>query len=124
MSKIKVKTHLHGPDTNSVVESLGIVHDQKLFYQENDIKVIVTRQGGNVTLERIHQQYHLTLNFSDQQTTMGRYQLQHYAGEIPLYITTYRLQVSDQKLEIDYHLTIGEEDRGHFTFLLEYEVNV
>ncbi|MCI8444920.1 MAG: DUF1934 domain-containing protein [Bacilli bacterium] len=124
MSKIKIKAHLQGPDTNHMVEGSGIAHDHKLLYQDGDIKVIVAFQDEKVILKRIHPEYQLTLIFLEQQTTSGKYQLMNYSSDIPLSITTNRLQVSDQKLEVDYHLAIGDEEHGHFTFILEYEVKV
>lgn len=115
---------LSGNDSVYNIENVGIIHANKIIYYENDVKVTIILEENMVTLLRETNEYRLTLLFEKEKETMGKYQMKNFPMELDTQVKTLLLEQTEHSLRLKYHLTLGTEEIGDFTFLLEYEVDV
>ena len=73
-------------------------------------------------MKRRTDDYIIELMFLDGKATSGNYHLIEYKNSINLNIETLSSSNQDNKIILDYNLSMAEEFIGHFTFSLEFEV--
>lgn len=100
----------------------GIKTNDKIVYKENDINVTILLDNNKIEMKRITGDYIIELMFLDGKATSGNYHLIEYKNSINLNIETLSSSNQDNKIILDYNLSMAEEFIGHFTFSLEFEV--
>lgn len=124
LPKIRVKSKLMGNDTIHNIENIGMIHENKIIYYENDVKVTIILEKNMITLLRETNEYRLRLLFEEGKTIVGEHQMKEFPMLFDAKVTTHLLEKTEKSMQIKYHLTLGTEEVGDFTFLLEYEVDV
>ena len=100
----------------------GIKTNDKIVYKENDINVTIFLDNNTIEMKRRTGDYIIELMFLDGKATNGNYHLIEYKNSIDLNIETLSSVNQDNKIILDYNLSMAEEFIGHFTFSLEFEV--
>lgn len=100
----------------------GIKTNDKIVYKENDINVTIFLDNNTIEMKRRTGDYIIELMFLDGKATNGNYHLIEYKNSINLNIETLSSVNQDNKIILDYNLSMAEEFIGHFTFSLEFEV--
>ena len=100
----------------------GIKTNDKIVYKENDINVTIFLDNNTIEMKRRTGDYIIELIFLDGKATNGNYHLIEYKNSINLNIETLSSVNQDNKIILDYNLSMAEEFIGHFTFSLEFEV--
>ena len=100
----------------------GIKTNDKIVYKENDINVTILLDNNKIEMKRRTDDYIIELMFLDSKATSGNYHLIEYKNSINLNIETLSSSNQDNKIILDYNLSMAEEFIGHFTFSLEFEV--
>ena len=100
----------------------GIKTNDKIVYKENDINVTIFLDNNTIEMKRRTGDYIIELVFLDGKATSGNYHLIEYKNSINLNIETLSSSNQDNKIILDYNLSMAEEFIGHFTFSLEFEV--
>lgn len=100
----------------------GIKTNDKIVYKENDINVTILLDNNKIEMKRRTSDYIIELMFLDGKATSGNYHLIEYKNSINLNIETLSSSNQDNKIILDYNLSMAEEFIGHFTFSLEFEV--
>lgn len=100
----------------------GIKTNDKIVYKENDINVTIFLDNNTIEMKRRTGDYIIELIFLDGKVTNGNYHLIEYKNSIDLNIETLSSVNQDNKIILDYNLSMAEEFIGHFTFSLEFEV--
>lgn len=100
----------------------GIKTNDKIVYKENDIDVTILLDNNKIEMKRRTGDYIIELMFLDGKATSGNYHLIEYKNSINLNIETLSSSNQDNKIILDYNLSMAEEFIGHFTFSLEFEV--
>lgn len=100
----------------------GIKTNDKIVYKENDINVTIFLDNNTIEMKRRTGDYIIELIFLDGKVTNGNYHLIEYKNSINLNIETLSSVNQDNKIILDYNLSMAEEFIGHFTFSLEFEV--
>lgn len=100
----------------------GIKTNDKIVYKENDINVTILLDNNKIEMKRRTDDYIIELMFLDGKATSGNYHLIEYKNSINLNIETLSSSNQDNKIILDYNLSMAEEFIGHFTFSLEFEV--
>lgn len=100
----------------------GMKTNDKIVYKENDINVTILLDNNKIEMKRRTGDYIIELMFLDGKTTSGNYHLIEYKNSINLNIETLSSSNQDNKIILDYNLSMAEEFIGHFTFSLEFEV--
>lgn len=100
----------------------GIKTNDKIVYKENDINVTILLDNNKIEMKRRTGDYIIELMFLDGKATSGNYHLIEYKNSINLNIETLSSNNQDNKIILDYNLSMAEEFIGHFTFSLEFEV--
>lgn len=100
----------------------GIKTNDKIVYKENDINVTIFLDDNTIEMKRRTGDYIIELVFLDGKATSGNYHLIEYKNSINLNIETLSSSNQDNKIILDYNLSMAEEFIGHFTFSLEFEV--
>ena len=100
----------------------GIKTNDKIVYKENDINVTIFLDNNTIEMKRRTGDYIIELIFLDGKVTNGNYHLIEYKNSIALNIETLSSSNQDNKIILDYNLSMAEEFIGHFTFSLEFEV--
>ena len=100
----------------------GIKTNDKIVYKENDINVTILLDNNKIEMKRRTGDYIIELIFLDGKVTNGNYHLIEYKNSINLNIETLSSINQDNKIILDYNLSMAEEFIGHFTFSLEFEV--
>ena len=122
MPKINLIASLKGNTTNHHVSGKGIIKDEKLIYQDSDVKVIVERQDDKVNITRSNGAYDLNLLFILNKRTIGQYNIKEFSMNIDADIYTKELIQNNKEIFIVYDLTLGGEFLGEYTYHLSYEV--
>lgn len=122
MSKAKIKGSLHNYTSKEVykVDTIGIKVDNKIKYQDNEINVVICVNEEDIVIDRKCKDYQLTLHVSQNNMTKGTYEI-YSIGIIDLDITTNKLVISENKMEINYILDFGNNEKTEFEFILEWE---
>lgn len=122
MSKVKIKSHLHNITSKEMysVDEIGIKIDNKIKYIDNEINVVICVNAEEVTIDRKCKEYHLTLHLSLDNMTKGTYEI-YSLGTIDLDITTNKLIISENRVETNYILDFGNNEKNEFEFLIEVE---
>lgn len=100
----------------------GIKTNDKIVYKENDINVTIFLDNNTIEMKRRTGDYIIELVFLDGKATSGNYHLIEYKNSINLNIETLSSVNQDNKIILDYNLSMAGEFIGHFTFSLEFEV--
>ncbi len=100
----------------------GIKTNDKIVYKENDINVTIFVDNNTIEMKRRTGDYIIELIFLNGKVTNGNYHLIEYKNSINLNIETLSSSNQDNKIILDYNLSMAEEFIGHFTFSLEFEV--
>lgn len=100
----------------------GIKTNDKIVYKENDINVTILLDNNKIEMKRRTDDYIIELMFLGGKATSGNYHLIEYKNSINLNIETLSSSNQDNKIILDYNLSMAEEFIGHFTFSLEFEV--
>lgn len=100
----------------------GIKTNDKIVYKESDINVTILLDNNKIEMKRRTGDYIIELMFLDGKATSGNYHLIEYKNSINLNIETLSSSNQDNKIILDYNLSMAEEFIGHFTFSLEFEV--
>jgi len=122
MSKVKIKSTLHDKSSNEVysTDTIGIKADDKIKYQDNEINVVICVNDSGVVIDRKCKEYHLTLHLSQNNVTKGTYEI-YSLGIIDLDITTNKLIINENKIEMNYILDFGNNEKNQFEFLVDLE---
>ena len=100
----------------------GIKTNDKIVYKEHDINVTIFVDNNTIEMKRRTGDYIIELIFLNGKVTNGNYHLIEYKNSINLNIETLSSSNQDNKIILDYNLSMAEEFIGHFTFSLEFEV--
>lgn len=122
MSKVRIKSILHDKSSKEVynVDIIGIKIDNKIKYKDNEINVVICVNEDSMIIERKCKEYHLTLHLSQNNMTKGTYEI-YALGTIDLNITTNKLMINENKVEANYILDFGNNEKTEFEFLIELE---
>lgn len=122
MSKVKIKSTLQNLTSNEVysTDTIGIKIDDKIKFKDNEINVIICVNEESIMIERKCKEYHLTLHLSQNNMTKGTYNI-YNLGIIDLDITTNKLIINENKIETNYILDFGNNEKIEFKFLIELE---
>ena len=122
MSKIKIKVSLHNSLAKELykVDTIGIKVDNKIKYQDNEINVVICVNEEDIVIERKCKDYGLILHLSQNNMTKGTYEI-YSLGTIDLNITTNKFVISENKMEMNYILDFGNNEKNQFEFLVDLE---
>lgn len=122
MSRIKIKATLQNLSSDEVysIDIIGIKIDDKIKYIDNEINVILCIKEDEFIIERKCKEYHLTLHLSLNNMTKGNYEI-YSLGIIDLDITTNKLIINENKIETNYILDFGNNEKSEFEFIIELE---
>jgi len=109
-----IRVKLNGNEENLDFKCVSKINNNKIFYQENDISVIVEKCKDRVILIRKHNDYEIKFNFSVLNDQVSTYNVFGSNKDFILDIVTTKLEIDDNKIYIEYKL---EEDL--FKFSLE-----
>lgn len=99
----------------------GVKLENRIVYLENDITVTLLYQDNKIEIKRETDDYIIRLYFEEGKKTEGTYFLKEYQQSLPLQVITNKMFYEENRVEIEYSLSI-EEDFDHFFFTLELEV--
>ena len=100
----------------------GILNDNKLVYKEEDISVTILLKDNKIEMKRKSHDYCIELSFCEHKPSLGMYYLKEYNQNLELQIETLSLLHNEQRIDIEYILSMEKETVGHFIFSLELEV--
>ena len=122
MSKVKINSSLHNSTSKEVysTDTFGIKVDNKIKYQDNEINVVICVNEEDIVIDRKCKDYQLILHLSQNNMTKGTYEI-YSLGTIDLSITTNKLVISENKMEINYILDFRNNEKTEFEFVLEWE---
>ena len=125
MSKILVNTILKTDDCNHPIINNninGIYHDNKIIYNDGNIKVTLLIQNNKIEMKRETREYKINMLFDTKSETNGEYDILDLNMSMNIYVTTENLEIKDNIIIIMYSLKINDEFIGNYDFKLEYEV--
>lgn len=115
MSKIRVEMSLKSKDNDLHIISEGIKSGNRINYQEENVKVTLTISNDKVEMERVAKEYRVKLVFSISKKELSTYKLIGH-DEFLLDVDTKLLEISDNKIKIDYTL-----EENEFSYVLNME---
>lgn len=107
-------------NTSSKISTNGLLNDNIIFYNEDDIKVKLNLK--KLLIQRESNEIKFEAYFDQSKKTKGSLLLKAEQIKTPLIITTNKLVIKNQYIEIDYLITIGNEILNENTYILKYEV--
>ena len=100
----------------------GIFNENKIIYVENDITVTLLIFDNKIQMKRETVDYVIDIPFEVGIETEGTYLLKEYEKSLRLKIITEKMNYQNNKIEINYSLSIEDEEPDEFSFSLELEV--
>lgn len=116
MGKIYLKAKLISDEENLNIEVSGIKNNNKIIYKENDINVTILLFDNRIEMNRTCNDYKINLNFDKNKKTTSTYQVFGGSKTFDLETTTKKLNISDEKIELEYIL-----EGNKFKYILEME---
>ncbi len=122
MSKIKINSIL--TTTNEVIkkEFMGILIDNKIIYNDDNINVTLLFEKDGLTMKRDSREYCIEFNFLNNNTTKCVYNVKSDNIIIYLNLKTRKLIIDNNRIVIDYDLYQDNELIESVIFEVVYEV--
>lgn len=118
MGKINLKAKLISEEETMRIEISGIKMKNKIVYKENNVTVTILIFDNKIEMNRICNEYKINFIFEKNKKTISTYQVFGMEKIFDLETNTKKLNISDNKIELEYDLEYNE-----FKYLLEWEVN-
>lgn len=116
MGKINLKAKLISEEENLNIEVSGIKTNNKIIYKENNITVTILILNNRIEMNRTCNEYKINLIFEKDKKTISTYQVFGMPKIFDLETNTKKLDISDNKIQLDYEL-----ERNKFSYVLEME---
>lgn len=100
----------------------AIKNSHKIIYQENNIHVTIFLYDNKIDMKRKHLEYTIEMSFEKDKICKGKYFIKELGRMLDLETKTLLLSFDDNKIELEYVLSMDNEMVGHFHFSLELEV--
>ncbi len=104
MSKIKLNAKLISSDDKMDLFTTGIKNKNKIIYKEGNITVTIQLFDKKVKINRLCKEYEIDLTFDIFKSTISTYSVFGINKVFKLETQTQKLNVIDDKIEIDYIL--------------------
>lgn len=117
MAKKQIEVILETDDEVIKNNTLAIITDNIIKYNDNNVLVILKINDYEVTITRENNEYQLTLRFKKNEKLIGNYLLKENNINLKLEILTKKLIINDNKIEIVYIL--NDEIRKYKLFIRE-----
>lgn len=119
MTKINCCINLRENDTLVIDNKkvIGLKNKNKITYNDDNMTVTISLNDNKITMERVCDEYTLTLPFEEKTNTSGRYFSNKLNLWLPLDIFTDKILVSEKSVKIKYKI----EDKK-FDFVIDFEV--
>ena len=119
MTKINCCINLKENDTLVIDNKkvIGLKEENKIFYNDGNMSVTILLADNKITMERLCDEYTLTLPFELKKNTKGRYFSNKLNLWLPLDIFTDKILISEKTVRAMYSI----EDKK-FDFIIEFEV--
>ena len=125
MSKILVNSILKTDECNHPIINNninGICHDNKIIYNDGNIKVTLLLEDNKIEMKRQTKEYTINMLFDTKSETNGEYDILDLNITMDLKVQTKKLEINNNNIIIIYSLKINDEFIGNYDFKLEYEV--
>lgn len=116
MGKINLKAKLISDEEKIDIEITGIRNQNKIVYKENDLTVTILIFDNKIEMTRVCNDYKINLNFEKNKKTISNYQLFGGNKVFDLETHTKKLNINNNKIEINYIL-----EGNDFKYILEME---
>lgn len=125
MAKVKIKTNIENKYDKTIVksEAVGIKTANKISYNDNQVKTIITIEEDALIIERITGDYTIHLHISRNNITKGYYNI-YGVGTIDVNIRTNKLINKSNEIYLEYTIIFDEKEKKDFIFSLEWEENI
>jgi len=104
MAKKQIEVILETENENMINNTLGIITDNTIKYNDNNIIVVVKYDDNRVVIIRENDEYQLEMIFEKDKTINGNYLLKENNINLKLEILTKNLIIDENKIEITYIL--------------------
>lgn len=121
MSKVKIKLKLISQSENYEKELMGTYRGNKLYFLDERVKVTITF-AEIVTMRRVSNEYEIVLNFKENETLKGIYDLKKLNYNLPIDIKTNTMYIDSGQFKVDYELSSENVQMDKFLFEINYEV--
>ncbi len=108
MSKIKLNAKLISEDDKIDLDVTGIKTKNKIVYKEGNVTVTIEIIDKIVKINRLSKEYEINLTFDMLQSTISTYSVFGAPKIFELETKTKKLNITDDKIEIDYILEGNE----------------
>lgn len=123
MTKIKLQFSLQNNTTqeNYSYQGLGIIKNDTIIFQENDLKVTIFKEKNTVKMRRKHKEYEMLIPLEEKKQKDGYY---HILGltRLILQTQTTNLQIEENQIHSEYDVFLNQEHVGNFILDLNLEV--
>ena len=117
MGKIFLKSNLISDIENLELSVNGIKTNNKIIYKENNVTVTILIYNNKIEMNRVSAEYEINLIFKQNSKTISTYFLLGTSKKFILNTYTKKLDIKDNKLNIDYNL-----EGNNFSYLLEWRL--
>ena len=117
MGKIFLKSNLISDIENLELSVNGIKTNNKIIYKENNVTVTILIYNNKIEMNRVSAEYEINLIFKQNSKTISTYFLFGTSKKFILNTYTKKLDIKDNKLNIDYNL-----EGNNFSYLLEWRL--
>lgn len=123
VSKVKIKALLENKtDCQKYnVETIGIYDQNRILYQDEEIQMTLLI-SDKIHMKRTQKDAVLQIDFAYPLTTDGIYDIKSVNVQFHVKICTKKLVIEEQKIEIEYEMTLENEQPKQFYYQLQYEV--
>jgi hypothetical protein len=117
MAKRRIEVVLETENEKLNNNTLGIITDNTIKYNDNNIIVVVKYDNNRVVITRENDEYQLEMIFEKDKTINGNYLLKENNVNLKLEILTKDLNIEENKIEITYIL--NDELRNYRLYIKE-----
>ena len=119
--KVKVNLKLKSKEENYEKELFGSYRGNKICFIDDKVRVSLTL-GEVTTMRRVSNEYEIVLNFKDNTTLKGTYNLKKLNYNLPIDIKTNTMYIDSGQLKVDYEISSENIQMDNFIFEIKYEV--
>lgn len=124
MSKIFIKAFLENITEKEHYHrnTIGILKDNQIQYMDDTIHMIIHLEEDKIYMKRIQKDACLECTFQQSLTTNGIYDIKSVNMILNVKINTKKLTIQKESIEIEYEMSISNEQAKKFYYQLKYEV--
>lgn len=116
--KIKIKGYLNNltENTKEFIDTTGIKNKNKITYIKDNIKYKLEKYPDKIILIRESEEYLHSMIFELNKETETNYYIKEFNSNISLKITTNKLDITENKIEINYKVA---DNNDEYIYLIE-----